>query len=141
SGIPERAADYFPHPYSKRVAIADRYENLVNPGDGNDALTPDKAVVQVLREADSRFDAFFARLFARALGIFPVGSMVRLSDQSVGVVCRPGEDVLAPVVRLTYDSAGIELGEPLEIDLAEGNLRIVEVIDPERLNTAVADHL
>ena len=76
------------------------------------ALTPDRAVLQVLRDAGTMLDPFFARLFASAMGVFPVGCLVRLSDQSVGVVERPGEDPLAPQVRLTFDAAGTELEHP-----------------------------
>ena len=47
SGFPERPAGYIAHPYSRMVAIANRYENLTNPAPGRDALTPDRAVVQV----------------------------------------------------------------------------------------------
>lgn len=141
SGYPERPGDYIAHPYSRMVALADRYENLTNPGDGESPLTPDKAIVQVLREAGTLFDPFFARLFAKALGVFPIGCMVRLSDQSVGVVCGQGEDPLAPVVRMVYDEAGQEFEEYVELDLTEGELRIVEVFHPENLNTEVANHL
>lgn len=141
TGWPERAADYVAHPYSRMVQIADRFENLTNPQDGVASMTPDKAVVQVLREAGGLLDPFFARLFANALGVFPVGCLVRLSDQSVGVVARHGDDPLAPVVRLAYDARGNELDDPEEIDLAQGDVRIVEVIDPNSLNVMVADKL
>jgi len=141
SGWPEREADRTPHPYSRMVAVANRYENLTNPADGSEALTPDKAVVQVLREAKSTLDAFFARLFAGALGVFPVGSLVRLSDQSVGVVARPGEDPMAPHVWVAYDAKGVEVPDPVEVDIAESGLTILEVIDPEVLRLEVAEKL
>lgn len=141
TGYPERPADYIAHPYSRMVAIADRYENLTNPEPGRDALTPDRAIVQVLREAGSQHDPFFARLFASALGVFPVGCIVRLSDQSVGVVARPGEDPLAPVVYMAYDARGKELTERDECDLSECEVRIVEVIAQESLNVEVSDKL
>lgn len=141
SGFPERDADYVPHPYSRMVQIADRYQNLTDPPDGEEALTPDKAIVQVLREAGKGVDPFFARLFAGALGVFPIGSMVRLSDHSVGVVCRPGDDPLAPVVRLAFDARGVELDDPVELDLAETELRIVEVVEPDTLRVTVSEKL
>ncbi len=141
TGFPEREADYIAHPYSRMVAIADRYENLTNPSPGREALTPDKAIVQVLREANTALDPFFARLFASALGVFPIGCMVRLSDHSVGVVVRSGEDPLAPVVKLAYDERGLEVAERVEVDLAVGEVRIVEVIPPEALNVEVSDKL
>jgi hypothetical protein len=95
----------------------------------------------LLREAGKTLDPFFARAFAGALGVFPVGSIVRLSDQTVGVVKRPGEDPLAPVVRLLYDERGFDLTEHPEIDLAAGFVRIVEVVPPDALNIEVSDTL
>ncbi len=143
SGWPERTDGYHPHPYSRMVAIADRYENLTSPVLNSEfkPLTPDKAVVQVLREGGTLLDPFFVRLFASALGVFPVGCLVRLSDHSVGVVCRPGEDPLAPVVRVAYDDCGAELHSPDEVDLADSDIRIVEVIHPQSLQVDVAEKL
>jgi len=141
SGFPARPAGYIAHPYSRMVAVADRYENLANPAEDRDALTPDRAIVQILREAGSVLDPFFARLFASALGVFPIGCMVRLSDNSVGVVVRTGDDPLSPVVRLAYDARGAELADPDQLDLATSQVRILEVIAPESLNVEVADKL
>ena len=141
SGFPERPTGYIAHPYSRMVGIADLYENLTNPAANRDALTPDRAIVQVLREAGSILDPFFARLFASAMGVFPIGCMARLSDQSVGVVVHPGTDPLAPVVRLVYDARGAEIADPTEVDLALSDVRILEVVAPESLNVEVADKL
>jgi putative nucleotidyltransferase with HDIG domain len=141
SGFPECAPDYIAHPYSRMVAVADRYENLTNPHSATPTLTPDKAVVQLLREAGKLLDPFFARAFVSALGVFPIGCVVRMSDHSVGVVCRSGDNPLAPVVKLTYDGRGTELEEGPEIDLAQGSVRIVEIVPAEALNLEVSDAL
>lgn len=141
SGWPEQEDGHKPHPYSRMVAVANRYENLTNPSNGYEKLTPDKAVVQIIRESASMLDPFFARLFAGALGVFPVGCLVRLSDQSVGVVMRPTEDPLSPVLRVVYDLRGEELEEPAELDLGASELTILEVIDPDVLQLEVAEKL
>ncbi|MDZ4064922.1 MAG: hypothetical protein U1E22_09685, partial [Coriobacteriia bacterium] len=142
SGVPERPNDYVPHPYSRMVSIANRYANLTNPGSPDvPALTPDKAIVTLLREARTRFDPMFVRLFAKAMGVFPIGCIVRLSDQSVGVVCRAGTKELAPVVRVVYDAGGLGLDEPIELDLDSSDLEIVEVVGADSLNVEVSDHL
>lgn len=141
SGWPERDADYIAHPYSRMVAIANRYDNLVSPDGAGEALTPDRAIVKVLQESGTRLDPFFSRLFANALGVFPVGCLVRLSDNSVGVVRALGEDPLAPLVRIAFDEHGSELEEPLELDLATSDVRIVEVIHPEALSLSVSEKL
>jgi len=117
--------------------VADRYENLV----GAEGMTPDRAIVQVLRESATILDPVFSRVFANALGVFPVGCLVRLSDHSVGVVSQPGEDPLAPIVRLAFDQRGNELAERPDLDLSLSDVRIVEVLEAEALNVRVSDKL
>ncbi len=140
-GFPEHPGDYVGHPFSRMVAIADRYTNLTTETAEREAMTPDKAILQVLRESGTALDPMFARLFAKAMGVFPVGCLVRLSDQSVGVVSRPGEESLRPIVRIVYDQGGLPLEEPYEIDTAEHDLPIVEVVDPASLAVSVSEHL
>jgi hypothetical protein len=123
------------------ISVANHYENLTNATATRAALTPDRAVLQVLRDAGSMLDPFFARLFASALGVFPVGCLVRLSDQSVGVVERPGTDPLAPQVLLTFDASGTELEHTQQVNLSLGEVRIVEVIAQESINVEASDKL
>ncbi len=141
SGWPDRPEGYVTHPYSRMVAIADRYENLTKHGDDGEALTPDKAVMQILREAGRSLDPLFARLFVRALGVFPIGCVLRLSDQSVGVVSAMTDEMLSPKVRVLFGPDGLELDEPVDVDLSTEDRTIAEVLDPSVLELHVADHL
>jgi HD-GYP domain-containing protein (c-di-GMP phosphodiesterase class II) len=141
SGYPERPTDYVTHPYSRMVAIGDRYDNLTKKGALGEALTPDRAVIRLLREAGKSLDPLFCRLFVKALGVFPVGCVVRLSDQSVGVVRATGADPMLPHVRLVWDGNGMELDPPCEADLAEDGRTVVEVLESDSLNLTVSDRL
>jgi len=143
SGLPARPQGYVAHPFSRMVGIADRYESLIHPPVGTAAMTPDRALVQVLREAGAKLDPFLSRLFANAMGPLPVGCVLRLSDHSVAIVSRPGADPLAPVVRPIFDAHGLEVADASaeDVDLSHSALRIVEVISPETLNIDVAELL
>lgn len=134
SGFPGRADGYVAHPYSRIVTITDRFENLTSTAADAPALTLDRALVQVLREAGHTLDPFFARLFASLIGPFPVGCVVRLSDQRVAVVARCDEDPLKPVVRIAFDSHGLEVEDGDEVDLANADEVIVEIIKPDSLD-------
>ena len=140
SGYPERDPDYVTHPYSRMIAIGDRYEHLTK-GDAGVSLSPDRAVMQLLREAGSSLDPLFVRLFVRALGVFPVGCVVRLSDMSVGVVTARGADLLTPTVRVLYDADGADLEPAPDIKLGDDGRTVVEVLDPATLKLSVADRL
>jgi HD-GYP domain-containing protein (c-di-GMP phosphodiesterase class II) len=140
-GWPEMEAGYVAHPYSRMVAIADRYDRLTLDRPDGEGLTPDRAIIQLLRETTSGLDQTFTRVFVREMGAFPVGCMVRLSDQSVGVVSAPGTDPLQPRVRLVYGPDGIALDTKMDMNLAGSALSIVEVVQPADLRETVSDHL
>lgn len=141
SGYPEREADYVTHPYSRMVAIADRYDRLTTPLPDGLGHTPDQAVMQLLRDTLTTLDQTMTRLFVKQLGVFPVGCVVRLSDQSVGIVSGMTGDSLRPRVRVMYNPGGLSLDAPKDIDLAEAGLEVVETVDPENLQVRVSDHL
>lgn len=141
AGYPEREDGYVTHPYSRMVAIADRYDRLTTARPDGFALTPDQAVIQLLRDTAQLLDQTLTRLFVKSLGVFPVGCVVRLSGQSVGVVCARGDDALHPRVRLMYDADGLALEPPREMDTAQADVSIVEIVDPESLAVTVSDHL
>ncbi len=141
SGHPERPADYFAHPFSRMVAVCDRYENLTKPDAYGVALTPDRAVASVLAECGTKLDPMYAKVLVRALGVFPIGCLVRLTDHSVAVVKARGDDPFKPLVRLAYDANGAELEDPTELNLAETEMSIVEVVDQDDLAMSVSDKL
>lgn len=141
SGHPDREAGYITHPYSRLVAIADRYDHLVTPGPHGLGLSRDRAVIQILREGGGYLDPMFARLLAKSFGVFPVGCVVRLSDQSVGVVVAPGQSPLTPRVQLLFEPDGTESESGRIFDLSGSGLEIMEVLDPESLALDVFEHL
>jgi HD-GYP domain-containing protein (c-di-GMP phosphodiesterase class II) len=141
SGWPERAADYRPHPFSRIVAVGDRYDNMVKPKPGLEGLQPERAVARLMAEGGGPLDPMFVRLFIRAIGVVPIGTAVRLSDDSVGVVCAVGEDVLTPTIRLVYDPVGLQLDDPDDVDLTRDPRFIAEVLDPEDVALDPSEHL
>ncbi|MCL4078218.1 HD domain-containing protein [Coriobacteriia bacterium Es71-Z0120] len=141
SGHPDREAGYVTHPYSRLVAIANRYDHLVTPKPHGLGLSRDRAVIQVLREGGASLDPMFTRLLAKAFGVFPVGCVVRLSDQSVGVVIAPGPSPLTPRIQLLFEPDGTETERGRTLELAGSGLDIVEVLDPRSLALDVFERL
>jgi HD-GYP domain-containing protein (c-di-GMP phosphodiesterase class II) len=141
SGFPERTQDYVAHPYSRMVSVANRYDRLSKAGENGEPTTPDKAVAALLRRAGGELDPFFTRLFVRVLGVFPIGCVVRLSDHSVGIVYSRGEDLFAPKVRIVLGVDGLELEEPVDVDMAGDDRSVVEVVAPEDLGVTVSEYL
>lgn len=141
SGWPERQPGYVTHPFTRIVAIADRYDSLTRPSEGL-GMRPDEAISRLLHEATGGpLDPYFTRIFAHAIGILPVGSVLRLSDFTVAIVCSSGVDQLRPSCRVVLNAEGAALKHITDLDLAESDLAIVEVVPAQLLGLQPSDYL
>ena len=84
------------------IAIADRFDNLANPMDYRNALSPSEALSTMWARERHAFDAILLQLFVRAMGVYPPGSIVQLTDGRIGavVVSAPASHPLCPQVML-----------------------------------------
>ncbi|MBK7954544.1 MAG: DUF3391 domain-containing protein [Candidatus Accumulibacter sp.] len=100
SGFPERLSGNAIPLAARVVAIADRFDKLVNPLDSRRALSPFEALAWLWGKEQKAFDALLLQLFVRAMGVYPPGSIVQLSDGGVGAVLSgaPAGKPLCPQV-------------------------------------------
>jgi HD-GYP domain-containing protein (c-di-GMP phosphodiesterase class II) len=110
------------HVVSRIVAIADSYEALTSSRDYRDApYTSHDALAHLRTKAGTHFDPLLLKVFTRALGTYPVGSMVELDSGELAVVTeRPGDagDVDRPQVRVVRPEKGTLEPETV-VDLAD----------------------
>lgn len=99
------------------VAVANRYDNLCN-GAESGGLTPAEALSHMFRKEGKWWDAQLLSGFIKLLGIYPPGSIVQLSNGTVGLVVAGNRaDLLRPSV-LLYDAA-VPRGEANIVDLID----------------------
>ncbi len=96
---------------------------------------PSERVLAVLQRNEGReFDPNLVRRFVQLMGIYPVGSMVRLNTGALGVVVRAYPlDPYKPRVKVVFAPDGRRLEVPFDIDLWE-----VEPSDKSRPSSVVA---
>ncbi|MFQ6013714.1 MAG: HD-GYP domain-containing protein, partial [Thermoplasmata archaeon] len=129
------------------VTIADAYDAMTTTRPYRDAMEPTEAIKRLRAGAGTQFDPELLENFVRMLGIYPVGTAVRLSTGELAVVIRPNPDDSArPIVKLLIDRAGKKLES--EVDLTEkdetsGTFKrfILLPVDPATLNIDLAPHL
>lgn len=115
------AVDHSPHLVSRIVAIADAFESLATSHAPGPGATPWKALRLLQERAGTQFDPVLLRLFANALGVYPVGSVVELTSGEVAIVAEgpAQEDRLdCPRVRIV-DTAEGELEAGVLVDLTD----------------------
>ncbi|MDP1809343.1 MAG: HD-GYP domain-containing protein [Actinomycetota bacterium] len=126
SGYPVRAEGRTPHLFSRIVQIADTYDGLTSRRSYHEPSLPTEALNYMLCVMPQAFDPALLNLFVKSLGVYPVGSVVRLNtDQVALVVGENRDDLLRPKVKLLDDAAPGRL-----IDLAGSRLSIDRIMSP-----------
>lgn len=86
------------------VSLINFYENLCNPFDFTQAMTPHEALSFIFAKRKSQFDGLMLQLLIRTLGVYPPGSLVRLSNEAIAMVVSVNPNkALRPWVML-YDA-------------------------------------
>lgn len=103
------------------VGMANYYEELINPLPGSEALTPVEAISNLYNERGNLFQTEMVEAFIQAIGIYPTGSLVKLTNSAVGVVMeQPQNSRLRPKIAVVKDGMDIKLDKPQVLNLADG---------------------
>ncbi|MCL1893200.1 MAG: HD-GYP domain-containing protein [Holophagaceae bacterium] len=101
------------------ASIVDVYDAITSIRVYHKALEPINAMQLIYEWGGKHFDNSLVHQFIKGVGIYPVGSLVRLESARLAVVLRQGQNnLLKPLVRLVFDTRlGYQL-PPTDLDLA-----------------------
>lgn len=123
------------------VALVNYYDNLCNPVDFTQAMTPHEALSFLFGQRRNKFDATVLQRLIRCLGVYPPGSVVTLSNDAIAMVmsvnpARP----LRPWVKVYDESVSKE--EAILLDLEqETEITIINAVRPALLPPVIAAYL
>lgn len=126
---------------SRIVIIANFYDELCNPVNLADALTPHEALSMMFAKLRSKFDPKLLQVFIRCLGVYPPGTIAQLSNGVIGMVATVNTAKPMKPVMVIYD-ASIPKDEAILVDMErETDLNIVKAIRPAQLPQEVYRYL
>jgi HD-GYP domain-containing protein (c-di-GMP phosphodiesterase class II) len=117
--------------YGRMIAIVDTYDAITADRCYKAAKSSRKALQILLQDAPEKFDEVLVAQFVQCIGIYPVGSLVKLSNQKVAMVLRQNPaHTTKPVVKVFYSVRSNHYLEPKELDLAavSHDVKIVEAV-------------
>jgi HD-GYP domain-containing protein (c-di-GMP phosphodiesterase class II) len=127
-----------PSMLARLVAVPCAYDLMTAPPPPRPPIMPDHALRLMVDKGGTRFDARIVKLFVATVGLFPVGTTVKLSGGQIAVVIEAPLDpaqASLPRVRVIREASGpadyvVDLAQPGE------KLRIVGAVDAkqERVN-------
>lgn len=123
------------------TSIVDSYDNLCNNIDTEMCMTPYEALSYMYTKLQKRLDVELLTLFIRSLGIYPPGTVVRLSNGVIGIVVSINpQNPLKPSLML-YDQK-IPKDEAIFFEMEDDmGVTIEKSISPEKLSNEVCSYL
>jgi putative nucleotidyltransferase with HDIG domain len=137
--------------FGRIISVADFYDALVRSRAHNRFPYVSEKILGIMLERSGRdFDPAVVKVFINMIGIFPLGTLVLLNTNEMGIVMQIQEEaelVDRPKVCLLYYSDGEyrkgKMVDLREMDEATRNFKrsVVKTIDPNEYNIHVAEFL
>ncbi|MEW6409651.1 MAG: HD-GYP domain-containing protein [Nitrospirota bacterium] len=129
--------------------IADVYDALRSIRAYRRETPPDVAATIMEGGAGKDFDPFLLNHFIKMLGVYPVGTVVRLDTGEIGIVYRLNPDApLRPQIRLLFDEKGVKIEEVRLANLSDKDSSsgryirsIISTIEPAVVGIEPAEYL
>lgn len=148
SGYPNKLSGQAVSPLAQIVGLVDTYDGMVSFRNGRPPLLPHDAIRQLFVLGEKgRFDKALVEVAIKALGVYPIGSLIKLNTgESAVVVGLNQEHRLKPRIRIITDSKGQTYGEPIDVDLSTQNGQqpqrtILRALDPKQEHVNVPTYL
>ncbi len=119
-------------PITRLASIVDVYQALIGKRKYKKNWVPGKAVEHVMKLKGTEFDDKMLDHFVESMGIFPVGSLVRLSTSELAFVLMmaPKNNPDRPIVAVVENASGELLTHHSVLDLMlEPDIKVDEVVD------------
>ena len=142
TGYPQRLKGDQLSLYTRMSGIVDVYDAVTADRVYKQGMQPTQAFRILLKGIDQHFDAELVTKFIKCMGVYPVGTLVQLSNQRLAVVMQRNEQQpLKPVVKVIYHTTQRHYLEVQWLDLARngGQESIESTVDPKEFGINLAN--
>ncbi len=140
SGYPENIGHRKLNLCTMIVSIADVFDALRSNRPYREGLATSRIRSIMSEQGNPAFNSVLLRRFVNLMGLFPIGTIVRLNTEEVGVVtAEHPEDPFRPQVKIIFDERGNKIEAPLLANTWERDFRggfpraVIESVDPDSI--------
>lgn len=128
--------------YARIATIADCFTAMTEPRPHRESMMPYEAMKTMLSTDTSKFDPVLLRLFVGLQSVYPVGSLVELSTQQIGLIIQAhASKPMRPVIRILRDE-GRALDKITFIDLKSSpGIYIVRAVSNKEARISLLDEI
>ncbi|MEI8168307.1 MAG: HD-GYP domain-containing protein [Rhodoferax sp.] len=137
SGYPKGMKDESISLYAKMGAVCDVYDAITSNRPYKSGWDPAESLRKMAEWTNGHFDPRVFQAFVKSMGIYPVGSLVRLTSGRIGVVMeQTGKSLTTPSVKVFFSTKSDMRITPQVIDLSrpDNTEKIAGREDPTKWN-------
>lgn len=141
SGYPSKAVERKVSTLVDMAAIADAYDAMTTLRSYQRPFTPRRAIARLREISGSSLHPEYVEKFTESLGPYPVGSLVRLDNNEIGLVVRVDiKDPALADIKMLFDRNGSMFKQPFALQLNPAQPRhIIAEVDPQTKGIDVTD--
>ena len=135
SGYPKRLKGDEISLFAKMGAVCDVYDAITSNRPYKAGWDPAESLRKMAEWSNGHFDVKVFQAFVKSLGIYPIGSLVRLTSGRLGVVMeQTGKSLTTPKVKVFFSTKSNMriLPEVLDLSVAGSHEKIVAREDPAK---------
>jgi putative nucleotidyltransferase with HDIG domain len=135
SGYPERLTDEQISLYAKMGAVCDVYDAITSNRPYKSGWEPAESIRKMAEWSNGHFDKRIFQAFVKSIGIYPIGSLVKLESNRLGVIIEQTDaSLLKPILMVFFSikSNGRIPPEMLDLSKPACKDKIVSHEDPAK---------
>jgi putative nucleotidyltransferase with HDIG domain len=147
SGFPNKLKHGTVSQLAQIVGLVDIYDGMVGTRNGRPPLLPHDAIRQLFVLGEKgRYDKALVEMAIKALGVYPIGSLIKLNTSECAVVMSINhEHRLKPKIRIISRPEGDKLNAPIDVDLSivspdEPSRTILRALDPQQEHVELPEY-
>jgi len=138
-GYPDRLSDTQISLYAKMGAVCDVYDAVTSDRPYKSGWEPAEAI-RKMAEWTGHFDQVVFHAFVKSIGIYPVGSLVRLDSDHLGVIVeQTTASLLTPIVRVFFSIKSNARIDPEMLDLSKPSCKDKIVSNEDPVQWGISD--
>lgn len=117
--------------YGRMIAIVDTYDAITADRCYKAGMPSQKALKILMADSPDKYDMELVQKFVKCVGIYPVGSLVQLDNEHVGMVVQQGEDSpLKPIIKVFYSARAKTYLPIKDIDIKNSQYKVEKAVIP-----------
>lgn len=115
--------------FGRMISIADTYDAITADRCYKAGMPSQNALKILLQDSPEKYDRELVQKFIKCVGIYPVGSLVKLSNEQVAMVVEQREEnPLKPLVKIFYSIRGGHYMAPKTVDISSSQYEIEKAV-------------